>query len=227
MPSFSQCTLVWVVFDMKFMALGTAVKISSVMNKIKLYSSLILGGSCKMRINSKDTAAVFIDFQEKLVPVISGKEEIVRKSAILAQGLAEVGVPYVVSQQYTKGLGETIAEVANVMESFQYMEKSSFSCFECEEIAAWIKAQGKKTILICGVEAHICVLQTVIDLLGAEYRVFVVADCVGSRNPYDKEIGLERMKAEGALLTTCEAVLFELAGGAKSPHFKVISKLVK
>lgn len=180
-----------------------------------------------MRIYAEDTAAVFIDFQEKLVPVISDNAEIVRKSAILAQGLTELGVPYGVSQQYTKGLGETVSEVARVMESFQYMEKSTFSCFESEEIAAWIKAQGKKTILICGVEAHICVLQTVIDLLAADYRVFVVADCVGSRNPFDKEIGLERMKAEGAVLTTCEAVLFELTGGAKSPHFKTISKLVK
>lgn len=180
-----------------------------------------------MRIYAEDTAAIFIDFQEKLVPVISGNDEIVRKAAILAQGLAEVGVSVGVSQQYTKGLGNTIPEVADVIESFQYMEKNTFSCLECEEIAAWIKAQGKKTLLVCGVEAHICVLQTVIDLLGAEYRVFVVADCVGSRNPYDKEIGLERMKAEGAFLTTCEAALFELTGGAKSPYFKVISKLVK
>ncbi|MDD4844155.1 MAG: isochorismatase family protein [Anaerotignum sp.] len=180
-----------------------------------------------MRICTEDTAALFIDFQEKLVPVISGKEEIVRKSAVLAQGLAEVGVSFAVSQQYTKGLGETVQELATVIDSFYYMEKNTFSCFACEEISAWVKAQGKKTILVCGVEAHICVLQTVIDLLDAGYRVLVVADCVGSRNPYDKEIGLERMKAEGAILTTCEAALFELTGGAKSPHFKVISKLVK
>ncbi|KXL53106.1 vibriobactin-specific isochorismatase [Anaerotignum neopropionicum] len=180
-----------------------------------------------MRICADDTAAVVIDFQEKLVPVISGKEEILRKSAILVQGLAEVGVPFVVSQQYTKGLGETVEELTGVIDSFHYMEKNTFSCFECEEIADWVKAQGKRTILVCGVEAHICVLQTVIDLLGADYRVFVVADCVGSRNPYDKEIGLERMRVEGAILTTCEAALFELTGGAKSPYFKAISKLVK
>lgn len=180
-----------------------------------------------MKICVDDTAALFIDFQEKLVPAISGNEEIVRKSGILAQGLTEVGVPFAVSQQYTKGLGETVSAIANAIDSFQYMEKNTFSCFQCEEIADWVKAQSKKTILICGVEAHICVLQTVIDLLGADYRVFVVVDCIGSRNPYDKEIGLERMKAEGAGLTTCEAVLFELTGGAKSPHFKAISKLVK
>lgn len=180
-----------------------------------------------MRILAEDTAALFIDFQEKLVPVIHQNAEIVKKAVVLAQGLNEIGVPFAVSQQYTKGLGETVPEFTSVIESFQYMEKHTFSCFECEEIANWVKAQNKKTILICGVEAHICVLQTVLDLLGDGYRVFVVADCVGSRSPYDKEIGLERMKAEGAILTTCEAALFELTGGAKSAHFKVISKLVK
>lgn len=180
-----------------------------------------------MRIYAEDTAALFIDFQEKLVPVINQNAEIVKKAVMLAQGLTEIGVPFAVSQQYTKGLGETVPEFTGAIESLQYMEKHTFSCFECEEIANWVKAKQKKTILICGVEAHICVLQTVLDLLGDGYRVFVVADCVGSRNPYDKEIGLERMKAEGAILTTCEAALFELTGGAKSPHFKVISKLVK
>ncbi len=180
-----------------------------------------------MRIHAEDTVALFIDFQEKLVPVISQNSEIVKKAAILAQGLTEIGVPFGVSQQYTKGLGETVPELTGVIESFQYIEKHTFSCFGCDEIANWVKAQEKKTILICGVEAHICVMQTVIDLLEDGYRVFVVADCVGSRNPYDKEIGLERMKAEGAILTTCEACLFELTGGAKSPHFKAISKLVK
>ncbi len=180
-----------------------------------------------MKIYVEDTAAVFIDFQEKLVPVIDGNAQILKKAAILAQGLKELAVPFTVSQQYTKGLGETVPELASAIDSFRYLEKTTFSCLQCDEIAAWVKEQGKKNILVCGVEAHICVLQTVVDLLEEGYRVFVVADCVGSRVPFDKQIGLERMKAEGALLTTCEAALFELTGGAKSPHFKAISKLVK
>lgn len=180
-----------------------------------------------MKLSAETTAALFIDFQEKLVPVIHENEKIVKKTATLAQGLTELGVPFAVSQQYTKGLGETVPEITSVIDSFQYLEKTSFSCLQCEEIAAWVKAQGKKNILVCGVETHICVMQTVVDLLEDGYHVLVVADCVGSRDGFDKQIGLERMKAEGAFLTTCEAALFELTGGAKSPHFKVISKLVK
>lgn len=180
-----------------------------------------------MRIVSEDTVAVFIDFQEKLVPVISDHEKIVQKSAVFAQGLEALGVPFIVSQQYTKGLGNTVAEVANVITSFSFMEKDTFSCLGCDEIAGWIKAQGKKTVLLCGVEAHICVLQTALDLITEGYRLFIVADCVGSRDNYDKEMALLRLQGEGAFFTSSEAALFELTGGAKSPHFKTISKLVK
>lgn len=180
-----------------------------------------------MRLLAKDTTALFIDYQEKLVPVIYGKDDIVKKSITLAQGLQELEVPIGLSQQYTKGLGETVSELAGVIEGFGYVEKTTFSCYECDEIKGWLENGGRNTVLICGVEAHICVLQTVIDLIEAGYQVVVAADCIGSRSPYDREIALERMKAEGAMLTTCEAVLFELTGGAKSPHFKTISKLVK
>lgn len=180
-----------------------------------------------MRILPNDTVALFIDFQEKLVPVISGHEKIVQRASVFAQGLTALEVPFIVSQQYTKGLGGTVLQVADAIPTFSYMEKDTFSCLGCDEIAAWVKTQGKKTILVCGVEAHICVLQTVLDLITEGYRVFVVADCVGSRDVYDKEMSLARLQAEGAFLTTSEAVLFELTGGAKSPQFKTISKLVK
>ena len=154
-----------------------------------------------MKLRAEDTAALFIDFQERLVPAIHDNEAIVEKTVILAKGLQEFGVPVAVTQQYTKGLGDTVPAVKEAFADFNYMEKTSFSCCECEEFASWAKALGKKNIIVCGVEAHICVLQ--------------------------KEMGIKRLEKEGAYLTTCEAVLFELTGGAKSPHFKVISKLVK
>ena len=180
-----------------------------------------------MKLRAEDTAALFIDFQERLVPAIADHEAIVKQAAILAQGLQELQVPIAFSQQYTKGLGETVPALREVVADFRYLEKTSFSCCDCAEIAAWIQSIGKKTILVCGVEAHICVMQTVIDLLEAGVQVFVVADCIGSRKPYDKEIGIKRMEKEGAYMTTCEGALFELTGGAKTPHFKTISKLVK
>ena len=180
-----------------------------------------------MKLRAEDTAALFIDFQERLVPAIHDNEAIVEKTVILAKGLQEFGVPVAVTQQYTKGLGDTVPAVKEAFADFNYIEKTSFSCCECEEFASWAKALGKKNIIVCGVEAHICVLQTVLDLMEAGLNVFVPADFIGSRKLYDKEMGIKRLEKEGAYLTTCEAVLFELTGGAKSPHFKVISKLVK
>lgn len=180
-----------------------------------------------MKLRAEETAALFIDFQERLVPAIYLNDAIVEKTVILAKGLQEFNVPMAFSQQYTKGLGETVPSVKEAVADFTYLEKTSFSCCDCDEIAAWVKQTGKKNILVCGVEAHICVMQTVLDLLDAGLNVFVVADCIGSRKAYDKEIGLKRMEKEGAYLTTCEAALFELTGGAKSPQFKTISKLVK
>ncbi len=180
-----------------------------------------------MKLRAEETAALFIDFQERLVPAIYLNEAIVEKTVILAKGLQEFNVPMAFSQQYTKGLGETVPSVKEAVADFSYLEKTSFSCCDCDEIAAWVKQTGKKNILVCGVEAHICVMQTVLDLLDAGLNVFVVADCIGSRKAYDKEICLKRMEKEGAYLTTCEAALFELTGGAKSPQFKTISKLVK
>lgn len=180
-----------------------------------------------MKLRAEDTAALFIDFQERLVPAIHDNEAIVEKTVILAKGLQEFEVPVAVTQQYTKGLGDTVPAVKEAFADFHYIEKACFSCCECEEFAAWAKAQGKKNIIVCGVEAHICVLQTALDLIEAGLNVFIPADCIGSRKLYDKEMGIKRLEKEGAYLTTCEAVLFELTGGAKSPHFKVISKLVK
>lgn len=180
-----------------------------------------------MRIYAEDTAALVIDFQEKLVPAIADHDEIVAKSATLIKGLRELGVPMAVTQQYTKGLGETIPAIGEALGDFTPMEKTSFSALGCEAFADWVKAQGKKTILVCGVEAHICVLQSIIDLLREGYRVFIVADCVGSRMVYNKEYAIQRAVQEGAFVTTCEGALYEMVQGAGTPHFKAISKLTK
>lgn len=181
----------------------------------------------KMRIFAEDTAALIIDFQEKLVPAIANNEEIVAKSATFVKGLKELGVPMAVTQQYTKGLGETVPAIKEALGEFTPMEKTSFSALGCEEFVTWVKAQGKKTILVCGVEAHICVLQSIIDLIREGYRVFIVADCVGSRLVYNKDYAIQRATQEGAFVTTCEGALYEMVQGAGTPHFKAISKLTK
>lgn len=179
-----------------------------------------------MKIKAEDTAALIIDFQEKLVPAIADHDEIVAKAAIFAAGLKEFGVPMAVTQQYTKGLGETVPAMKEAIGAFEPMEKTAFSAMGCDAFVEWVKAQGKKTILVCGVEAHICVLQSIIDLIGEGYRVFIVADCVGSRMVYNKSMQPESC-AEGAFVTTCEGALYEMTQGAGTPHFKAISKLTK
>lgn len=180
-----------------------------------------------MRLFVEDTAAVFIDFQEKLVPAIKDNAELVKRAAVFAKGLREIGIPIAVTQQYTKGLGETVPEMKEALGDFSPIEKTSFSALGSEGFAEWLKAQGKSTLLICGAEAHICVLQTILDLAQGGFRVFIVADCVGSRKDTDKDYGVDRAVQEGAYVTTCEAALFELVRGAGTPHFKAISNLVK
>ena len=180
-----------------------------------------------MRIEREHTAALIVDFQERLVPAIADHEALMERVQILLQGLKALEIPMTVTQQYTKGLGETVPAMKEAIGAFEPMEKTVFSAMGCDAFVEWVKAQGKKTILVCGVEAHICVLQSIIDLIGEGYRVFIVADCVGSRVVYNKEYAIQRAVQEGAFVTTCEGALYEMTQGAGTPHFKAISKLTK
>ena len=180
-----------------------------------------------MRIERDQAVALVVDYQEKLVPVMHEKELLIRNSEILIQGLNILEVPMYITQQYTKGLGDTVPAIKEALGEFSPMEKTSFSAMGCDEFVTWVKAQGKKTILVCGVESHICVLQSIIDLLREGYRVFIVADCVGSRMVYNKDYAIQRAAQEGAFVTTCEGALYEMVQGAGTPHFKAISKITK
>ncbi len=181
-----------------------------------------------MRILAEDTMALVIDFQERLVPVIDKKDALIHNTEILIKGLQALNIPMVVTQQYTQGIGMTVPELSGLFgESFTYLDKITFSCAENEEIITQIEALGKKNIIVCGIEAHICVLQTVIDLISKGYNVILVEDCVGSRKESDRMVGIKRAISEGAIPTTYESVLFELTRVAKTDVFKVISKLIR
>lgn len=181
-----------------------------------------------MRILAEDTLALVIDFQEKLVPVIHQQEELLHNTTILLKGLQALQIQALVTQQYTKGIGMTVPSLTEVYgKDFSYEEKITFSCAEDEVIMNKIAESGKKNIIICGIEAHICVLQTVIDLIAKGYNVILVEDCVGSRKEKDRQVGIKRAIAEGAIPTTYESILFELTRVAKTEVFKVISKLIK
>jgi nicotinamidase-related amidase len=181
-----------------------------------------------MRLLAEDTMALVIDFQERLVPVIHNNEELLHNTQILMKGLQTLGIPMLVTQQYTKGIGMTVPVLSEVLgEEFAYYDKITFSCAEDETILQKIEAAGKKNIIICGIEAHICVLQTVIDLIAKGYQVVLVENCVGSRKESDRQVGIKRAVAEGAILTSYESILFELTRVAGTEVFKSISRLIK
>ena len=176
-----------------------------------------------MRIERDNTVALVIDYQEKLVPVMDEKERLIQNSSILLAGLKYLGVPMIVTQQYTKGLGITVQEIRDAMESDEYIDKISFTAFDS------VKEQimDKKFVIVCGIEAHICVLQTVIDLVEAGFVPVVVEDCLSSRKPNDKEVAIRRMLQEGAIVTTYESLLFELLKIAGTEESKRIQRLIK
>lgn len=180
-----------------------------------------------MRILREDTAALLIDVQDRLLPAINKADEVLALAVRLIKGLQILEIPLVAVRQYPKGLGDMPRQLREVLGQYTPSDKVTFSAWDTEEIAGCIRSLGKKNLIVFGTEAHVCVLQTVIDLIGAGYNVVLVADCVGSRQPYDREIALRRAEKEGALLTTSESILFELLRKAATDTFKQISALVK
>lgn len=180
-----------------------------------------------MRILRENTIGLVIDIQERLVPVMEESEQFVENCIKLIQGLQILGLQLLVTQQYTKGLGETIEEIKSVISDFKYIEKKDFSCYDEPAFAEKLDISGAKNVIICGIESHVCVLQTAIDLKEAGYTPVVVMDCVSSRSFDNVDLAMERFRHEGIMMTSCESILFELTRSAGASGFKEISKLVK
>ena len=136
-------------------------------------------------------------------------------------------VPLLVTQQYTRGLGETLPEIRSVVPDFSYIEKTDFSCYDVTEVLSNLQEMNAQNIIICGIESHVCVLQTAVDLRAAGLRPVVVMDAVSSRTPENIELAKERFRHEGIMMTSYESILFELMRAAGTAEFKAISKLVK
>lgn len=171
--------------------------------------------------------AVVIDLQEKLFPQMHGKESLLKNCSILIQGLKAMYIPTLVTQQYTKGLGDTIEDIKLSLGDFEYTEKMAFSCCGEHDFLTKIKTQRKENVILLGIESHVCVMQTALDLIDLGFNPIIIEDCTSSRKVNDKQIALERLKQEGAMISTYESILFELCQTASSPEFKTISKLVK
>jgi nicotinamidase-related amidase len=180
-----------------------------------------------MRIEPNKTQALIIDIQEKLFPHIHNNEQLLQNSITLIKGLKLLEIPFILNEQYPKGLGHTIKPIKELLEDEAAYEKVTFSCCQTEATMQAIKNRDKKFVIIFGVEAHVCVLQSVIDLLEAGLTPVLVTNCIDSRDSNDKRVAIERMTQAGAIPTTYESLLFELCASAKNSSFKEISKLIK
>jgi len=179
-------------------------------------------------INRGNTIALIVDYQEKLMPVIYEKEKLLDNSVKLINGLRILGIPMIMTQQYTKGIGMTVSQIVEACGTIEYVDKKSFSCYENKEVMdKVINMQEIENIILCGIEAHICVLQTAIDLQKAGFTSLLVEDCISSRKLNDKLIAIRRMEREGAVITTYESILFEFMKSAEVAEFKQISRLIK
>jgi nicotinamidase-related amidase len=176
-------------------------------------------------MSRSDSALLVIDVQEKLVPAIIGAARVVWNVRRLIDGAAMLGLPVMASEQYPQGLGPTVGELASRLEARP--SKLSFSCRELPQVFADLRQRDIEKILICGIETHVCVQQTVLDLMADGWRAYVAVDAVGSRHDLDHLTALRRMESSGAVLTTTEAALFEWCQAAGTPEFKQISWLVR
>ena len=180
-----------------------------------------------MRILTENTLALVIDYQERLLPHIHENHQLLENTILLIKGLKTLEIPLLVTEQYRKGLGMTTSEISDLFSCFNPMEKVSFSCLDDRVFYKTLADNGKKNVVICGIEAHVCVLQTAIDLIENDYVPVVVADCISSRKLQDKQTAINRMRQAGAIITSYESILFELCRVAGTGQFREISKLVK
>lgn len=178
------------------------------------------------RLRRADTLLLIVDVQEKLMPVIHQAERVEANCAVLAKAARELRLPLVLTEQYPEKLGATAGSVREAAGFPAAIGKLRFSACTEHTLAA-IESSGRKTVLLCGVEAHVCVLQTALDLRERGYQVFAVRDALSSRTPENAQIGWDRMQSAGVLPTSTESALFELLEEAGTPDFKAILPLIK
>jgi nicotinamidase-related amidase len=172
-----------------------------------------------------EAALLVIDVQEKLMVKIPGAAGIIRNVAFLIDGARLLDVPVAATEQYPRGLGATVPELAQRLP--ERPDKLAFSSCAAPGVVEGFRRQGRSRIMLTGIEAHVCVLNTALDLLAADFRVYVAVDAIGSRFAVDQETALRRLEKAGAVLTTVETALFEMTGASNHPKFKQVSALVQ
>jgi nicotinamidase-related amidase len=177
------------------------------------------------QMSAADTGLLVIDVQEKLLPLIPDAGTVVRNSAFLIDAARILGMTVQATEQYPRGLGATVAELAQRLP--HRPDKTAFSSCAIPEVIETFHREARPKVVLCGLETHVCVLNTALDLLAHDFRVYVAVDAVAARYRVDHDVALRRLERAGAILTTAEGCVFEWVGGAGHPRFKDISRLVQ
>jgi nicotinamidase-related amidase len=177
------------------------------------------------QMSPSDTALLVVDVQERLMAKIPDAATLVRNIAFLIDAARLLGLPVLATEQYPKGLGPTVPELARRLP--ERPDKVGFSCCAIPSVVETLHRQARQKVVLAGIEAHVCVLQTALDLLDQGFRVYLPADAVASRYAVDRDMALRRLERAGAILTTSETAVFEWVSRADHPQFKAISKLVQ
>jgi len=180
-------------------------------------------------LNPDQCALIVIDIQEKLLAPIFEKERLVRNAQLLIRLAGILTIPTLLSTQYSKGLGNTIPEVASLLPEAQPVEKVAFSCFGSDVFCSAVKRLpgNRNTLVLCGMESHICVAQTALAALREGYLMHVASDAVSSRTEWNWNVGLERMRSAGAVISSTEMVMYEALGSAGTSEFKAMLQYIK
>ena len=181
------------------------------------------------KLDPHDTQLLIVDLQVKLLPLIQGNEQVLATCDRMIRAADIFGLPITVTEQYPQGIGPTHPKILDTLGSVEHarFEKMTFSCCGDKAIADRLTSVGRKQVLVGGIEAHVCVQQTVLDLLKLDWEPFVLADAVSSRTEFDFDISLLRMQQAGAVVTTAESTMFELTGLSGTEQFKQVLDIVK
>lgn len=179
-------------------------------------------------ILSRERAAlVIIDFQEKLVPMVWKPEDVLENARLMIRGMPIYGIPILYTEHYPKGLGRTVPEIKALLPDVEPFEKVVFSAFGSDEFGKALEEQGIRTLIVMGIESHICVSQTVHDAIEKGYGVHVIGDAISSRKELNHWVGIGKMKEAGAVISSTETALYEIQNRAANAEFKQLLDLVK
>lgn len=189
---------------------------------------IVYAQAARRPLRAEECALAVIDIQEKLLPAIWEKERLVRNSQLLIRLAEMMSIPVIATTQYVKGLGQIVPEIASLLPDTNPMDKLEFGCFGNGEFCSAVsRLAGRNTLLLCGMETHICVLQTALGALNQGLNVHVAADAVSSRAELNWKLGLERMRDAGAVISSTEMMMYELMGKSGTPVFKEMLKFIK